>query len=96
MEQDVEGGVVGDEAWLATTGRVLEAYAGDLADEIGNQPAHHGSGEGQVLFERAEKIEYQRLAGEEIVPEAVDVDHGAEFAVGDFILDEGDQCRVDG
>ena len=76
-------------------GECSKRTSGDFADEIGDQPAHDGGGEGEVLLERPEEIEDQCLAGEQIVPEALDVDDGADFAVGDFVLDEGDQGRVD-
>ena len=42
-----------------------------------------------------EEVESQRLAGEEIVPQAFGVDDGAHFAVGDFPLHQRDQDWVD-
>jgi hypothetical protein len=69
---------------------VLEPHIGHLADQIGDQPAHHGRGQRGSLFERTEEIEGQGLAGQQVGPETLDVDDGADFTVSDFVLDEGD------
>ncbi len=47
-----------------------------------------------MLLERAKEVEGQGLAGQQIVPEALDVDDGADLAIGDLVLDEGDQRQV--
>jgi hypothetical protein len=73
---------------------VLEPHVGHLADQIGDQPAHHGRGQREPLFERAEEIEGQGLAGQQVGPEALDVDHGADLAIGDLVPDERDQREV--
>ena len=72
-EQHVERGVVGGETGMATAGRVLEAHIGDLAHEIWSQAPHDGSGEPKVLLERPEQVEHQRLAGQQVIPEPLDV-----------------------
>jgi hypothetical protein len=74
---------------------VFEPYIGHLADEIGNQSAHHCRGECGPLLERAKEVEGQGLAGQQISPEALDVDDGADLAIGDLVLDQRDQREVE-
>ena len=87
--------MIGGEPRVAAAGRVFEDDVRDFADQIGDQPAHDGGGEGKVLLEWSEEIEGQRLTGKQVVPRPFDVDDGADFAVGDLVLDEGDQGWVD-
>ena len=75
---------------VAASGRVLEPHVGHPADQIGDEPAHHGRGQRGPLFERAEEIEGQSEAGQQVGPETLDVDDGANFPVSDFVLDKGD------
>jgi hypothetical protein len=54
---------------VAASGRVLEPHVGHPADQIGDEPAHHGRGQRGPLFERAEEIEGQSVAGQQVGPE---------------------------
>jgi hypothetical protein len=55
----------------------------------------HGRGQRRALLERAEEIEGQGLAGQQVGPETLDVDDGTDLAIRDLVLDEGDQGEVD-
>jgi hypothetical protein len=94
-EQHVKGGVVGGKAGVAAAGRVLEQHLGDVGDEVGDEPAHDHPGEGQTLLEGAKEVEGQRLAGEQVGPQTLGVDDGADLAVGDLVLHQWDQRGVD-
>ena len=48
---------------------------------------------GGLLLQRAKEIEGQRLAGEQVGPQTLDVDDGADLAVGDLVVDERDERR---
>jgi hypothetical protein len=94
-EQHIEGGVVGGVARVATVGRMFEADIGDLTDQVRNQASHDRSSEPKVLLARPEEVKNQRLAGQEIVPQAVGVDDRAHFPVSDFPPHQRDQDWVD-
>ena len=74
---------------------MLEAHLGHVVDEIGDEAAHDGRGERRVLLQRAEEIEGERLAGEQVGPQTLDVDDSADLAVGDLVVDERDEGGVD-
>jgi uncharacterized ferritin-like protein (DUF455 family) len=67
---------------------VLKADIGHFANHIGDQPAHDGGGGGEVLLERAKDTERQRLARQQIVPQAVELNGGANLAAGGLVLDK--------
>ena len=87
--------MIGGVARVAAAGGVFEQHLGDVGDGSGTKPAHDRGGERGPLLEGAEEVEGQRLAGEEIVPQTLGVDDGADLPVSDFPLHQRDQAGVD-
>ena len=74
---------------------MLEDDAGDGGDQVREQAAEDGGGEREVLLERQQQAEGQRLAGQQVGPEPVGLDEGADLAVGDLAAHERHQGGVD-
>lgn len=67
-DEDVEGGAVAGAALVAATGGPLELDLSDLTDMRPQQPLR-GGGEVEVLGERAEEVEAERLTRQQIDPQ---------------------------
>jgi hypothetical protein len=65
---------------------VLEPHVSHFADQVGYEPAYNGRGEGRVLLAGAKQAEGERLAGQQVVPKALDIDECADFSVCDLAL----------
>ena len=80
--EEVEGGVVTEIARITTPRRVLEGQLLHLREEAGEEALEEAMAAFLIHLAQCEQVEGERLARQEIFPQALLIDEGAIFSIG--------------